>query len=71
MSIGRSLILLGAVILLSGILFSLGERFRPRLGRLPWDIVYRGKDSVLLLPFGTSILLSIVLSLVLWLVQRR
>jgi len=40
------------------------------LGRLPGDIVYRGKDTTVYFPLVTSIVLSVVLSLVLYLVSR-
>jgi len=40
------------------------------LGRLPGDIVYRGKNTTFYFPLTTSILLSVVLSLVLWVIGR-
>jgi hypothetical protein len=40
------------------------------IGRLPGDIVYRGKHTTFYFPLATSILLSVVLTLVLWLVGR-
>jgi hypothetical protein len=71
MNLGRTLIVLGAILLAAGVLISLGERLPIRLGRLPGDIVIRGKNSTFYFPLMTSILLSVVLSLVLWLVHRR
>jgi hypothetical protein len=41
-----------------------------RLGRLPGDIVYRGKNTVVYFPWVTSLLLSAVLSLLFWLFRR-
>lgn len=71
MGFGRTLIILGIVLLAIGLIVSLGERLPIRLGRLPGDIVIRGKNSLFYFPLATSILLSVVLSLVMWLFRRR
>ncbi len=71
MGIGRVIIYLGLAIVVIGLMISLGERLPLRFGRLPGDIVYRGKNSVFYFPLTTSILLSIVLSLVFWLIGRK
>ena len=71
MGIGRAIIYMGLAIVLIGLLISLGERLPLRFGRLPGDIVCRGKNSVFYFPLTTSILLSVVLSLVLWLIGRK
>ena len=71
MGIGRTLIILGIVILVVGLLVSLGDRLPIRFGRLPGDIVIRGKNSVFYFPLATSILLSVILSFVMWLFNRR
>ncbi len=71
MSIGRTLIVLGAILIAAGVLFTLGERLAIRLGRLPGDFVWRGKHTTFYLPLATSLLLSLVLTLVLWLFNRR
>jgi hypothetical protein len=65
------LIVLGLIVAAIGVLISLGERLPFRLGRLPGDIVIRGKQSVFYFPLVTCLLVSVVLSLVLWLVNRR
>lgn len=67
---GRVLLVLGAVILLIGLLLLLAARWNLPIGHLPGDIVYRGKNTVFYFPLATSILLSIVLSLVLWLLGK-
>jgi len=64
------LMVLGVVLIVVGVLVSFGERLPVRLGRLPGDIVWRGKNSVFYFPLMTSILLSVVLSAVLWLFGR-
>jgi hypothetical protein len=71
MSLGRMLIVLGLLVLALGVLVSLGEKLPIRLGRLPGDVVIRGKHSVFYFPIVTSLLLSAILSLVLWLFSRR
>ena len=71
MGIGRTLILLGVVLVVVGVLFTLGDKLPFRLGRLPGDIENRGKNSVFYFPVMTCVLLSVVLSLVMWLFGRR
>lgn len=71
MGIGRTLIVLGAILVVVGILVTLGERLPIRLGRLPGDIVWRGRNSTFYFPVVTCILLSVVLSFVMWLIGRR
>jgi hypothetical protein len=71
MSLGRTLIALGLLVAALGVLISLGEKLPIRLGRLPGDIVIRGKHSVLYFPLATCLLISVILSLVLWLINRR
>jgi len=68
--IGKMLVFLGLLIVAAGaILMLLGKTNLP-LGRLPGDILYRGKHTTFYFPLATSILLSVVLSLVLYLVGR-
>lgn len=68
---GRTLIVLGLVIVVIGVVVSFGDRLPFRIGRLPGDITIRGKNSVFYFPVATSIILSIVLSLALWLFSGR
>lgn len=68
---GKTLIIAGIVIVVLGVLLVLGERLPIRFGRLPGDIEIRGKNSVFHFPLATSILLSVVLTLVMWLISRR
>jgi hypothetical protein len=67
---GRSIVILGLVLVAIGVLVILGERLPVRFGRLPGDFVWRGKNSVFYFPLATSLLLSVLLSAVLWLVSR-
>ncbi len=68
--LGRMLIGLGVVLLIAGGLLLLLGRTGIPLGRLPGDISYRGKNLSVYFPLGTSILLSIVLSLIFYLLSR-
>jgi len=70
-NIGRTLIFAGALLIVIGLLFLAGDRLPIRLGRLPGDIVIRGRHGVFYFPITTCILLSAILSLVLWLFRRR
>ena len=66
---GELLVLLGAMLAVSGVvLILLGRTHLP--GRLPGDFVYRGKHTTVYFPLATSILLSVVLSLVLYAIGR-
>lgn len=71
MNVGRALIFAGAVLIVIGLLFLAGERLPIRPGRLPGDIVIRGRHGVFYFPLVTCILLSVILSLVLWLFRRH
>ncbi len=62
--------MLGALILICGVLLTLGEKLPVRLGRLPGDLVYRGKNTVVYFPWVTSLLVSAGLSLLLWLFRK-
>ena len=68
--IGKMLLVLGIVIAAAGLLFMLLGRTNLPLGRLPGDILYRGKHTTFYFPLVTCILLSVVLSLVLYLISR-
>lgn len=67
---GRVLILLGVVLLVAGIVLALGAKI-PWLGRLPGDFSFGGSNWRVFIPLGTSILVSVVLTLILWLVGRK
>jgi hypothetical protein len=67
---GKLLIVLGVVLALVGVGLTLLGRVNLPLGRLPGDIVYRGKNTTIYFPLATSLLVSVVLSLVLYLVGR-
>lgn len=64
------LIALGVLVAVAGVVIVLMGRTHLPVGRLPGDMVYRGKHTTFYFPLATSILLSVVLTLVLWLVGR-
>lgn len=68
--LGKLLIFLGGFLVLAGLLTVVLGRTNFPLGRLPGDFVYRGKNTSFYFPLATSILLSFVLSLVLYLINR-
>jgi hypothetical protein len=67
---GRLLIAVGLVLLVAGGLLLLLGRTGLPLGKLPGDISYRGKNVSFYFPLGTSILISVVLSLIFYLISR-
>jgi hypothetical protein len=68
--LGKVLIVAGALAMVAGVAFVLLGRAHVPLGRLPGDIVYRGKHTTFYFPLATSILVSVVLSLLLYLIGR-
>jgi len=67
---GRLLIGLGLALVFAGIIVLLLERVGLGPGRMPGDMVYRGRNVQVWFPLGTSIVLSILLSAVLYLLTR-
>jgi hypothetical protein len=68
--IGKALLGLGLLIALIGALLLLAGRFGLPLGRMPGDFAYKGKHVSVYFPLGTSILISVVLSVILYLLSR-
>jgi hypothetical protein len=67
---GKLLLILGIVLLAAGLLLILLGRTNLPLGRLPGDIIHRGKHTTFYFPLATSILLSVILSIVLYVIGR-
>ncbi len=67
--LGRLLIVAGVVLVVAGLLVMLVPKV-PWLGKLPGDITWRWGNFTLYLPLGTCILLSLILTLVLYLLNR-
>lgn len=68
--LGKLLIAVGVVLVIAGVVVVMAGRAHLPVGRLPGDIVYRGKNTTVYFPIVTCIVLSIVLSLVLWLMGK-
>ena len=64
------LIVIGILFVIAGLVVTIGGRFFG-LGRLPGDIVVRRPNFTFYFPVATSILLSVLLTLIMWLVNRR
>lgn len=69
-SFGKLMIGVGALLIVIGLCVLLATRAGIPLGRLPGDINYRGKNTAIFFPITTCIILSIVFSLVMWIVNR-
>lgn len=63
--------MLGAILIVAGLLVLLGERLPIKLGRLPGDIVIRGKNSAFYFPVVTCLLMSVVLTVLMWLFGKK
>jgi hypothetical protein len=68
--LGKLLIVFGGILIAAGVVFVLLGRTNVPLGRLPGDILYRGKHTTIYFPLATSILVSVVLSVVLYVIGR-
>ncbi len=68
--LGRILVFVGGLLLVFGLIILLAGKIGLPIGRLPGDIVYRGKNATFFFPLMTCILLSVILSLVLYVVNR-
>lgn len=69
LELGKLLIVIGAVILVTGLVLALLGRV-PWIGRLPGDIVIRRDDFVFVFPLTTCLLASALVSLILYLLRR-
>jgi hypothetical protein len=68
--LGKTLVFVGVLIIAVGVVVMLLGKANLPLGRLPGDIVYRGKNTTFYFPLATSILVSVVLSAVLYVLGR-
>lgn len=68
--LGRVFVWIGGLILLIGVIIIVAGKLNLPIGRLPGDFTWRGKNSTVYFPLMTSIILSVILSLVLYFVNR-
>ena len=66
---GKTLILFGLILIVAGLLWTFGGKI-PLLGKLPGDIRIERENFSFYFPLGTCILISLVVSLLLWLFRR-
>jgi hypothetical protein len=67
---GKLLVFFGVILVAAGLILILLGRSHLPLGRLPGDLLYRSKHTTVYFPLATSLLLSVVLSLVLYFISR-
>jgi len=68
--LGKALVGIGLLLAVIGVVLILAARFGLPLGRLLGDITWRGRNVSIFVPLGTSILVSVVLSAILFLLSR-
>lgn len=68
--LSRLLIGLGSLLLVAGLLLALLARLHLPIGRLPGDLTWRGRNSTVYVPLASSLLLSLLLSALFWIIQR-
>jgi len=66
---GRLLIITGVVIIIIGLVFTYFDKI-PFLGKLPGDIDIKGKNYSIYIPIATSIIISIILSLIFYVISK-
>jgi hypothetical protein len=70
MELGKLLFFLGLALVVAGAVVMLLGRMNVPLGRLPGDFLYRGKNTTVYFPLATSVIVSVVLSILLYIVSR-
>ena len=70
MELGKLLVLLGGALVVAGVVVILLGRMNFPLGRLPGDFLYRGKNTTVYFPLATSLVVSVVLTVLLYVVSR-
>jgi hypothetical protein len=68
--LGRLLLSVGAMFIIIGALLYFSSKLPLRLGRLPGDIIHRGEHGVFYFPIVSCLVISIGVSLILWLVNH-
>jgi hypothetical protein len=70
MELGKLLVFLGVALVVAGLAVMLLGPMNWPLGRLPGDFLYRGKRTTVYFPLATSLLVSVVLSILLYVISR-
>jgi len=66
---GKILILSGVAILLIGLIITFWDKI-PFIGKLPGDIIWKGKNFTFYFPIVTSLLISLIISLILYFLKK-
>ena len=66
---GKGLVMLGVVLVGAGALLVFGAKLPFRLGRLPGDIIYQGRNTTFYFPIVTCLIVSLVLTLLSWIIH--
>jgi hypothetical protein len=67
--LGRVLLILGLVLAGNGALLVFGAKLPFRLGRLPGDIIYQGRNTTFYFPIVTCLVVSLALTLFFWIIN--
>lgn len=70
MEFGKVLVFVGIALVVAGIVVMLLGRMNLPMGRLPGDFLYRGKNTTVYFPLATSLVVSVVLTILLYVVSR-
>lgn len=68
---GRALIVMGLLLIVVGLMITYGPKLPFRIGRLPGDIYIQKDNSTFYFPITTCIVVSVILSLLMWVFNRR
>jgi Protein of unknown function (DUF2905) len=68
--LGKALVVMGLVLVVLGALAMAAARFGLPLGRLPGDFAWKGKNFSIYVPLGTSIAISVALTVIMYLIAR-
>jgi hypothetical protein len=68
--LGKLLIIFGLIIIIVGVILFFSHKI-PWIGKLPGDIIIQRKNLTFYFPLGTSILISLILTFLLWLFSKR
>jgi hypothetical protein len=68
--LGKAIVVIGLLLVFLGAVVMLAARFGLPLGRLPGDFSFKGKNFSFYFPLGTSIVISVLLSVILYMFSR-
>lgn len=68
--LGRTLLVVGAIVIVVGAFLYFDGKLPFRLGRLPGDIVHRGRNSTFYFPLASCLVISVVITLILWIINQ-